>query len=61
LVEAYRRALLAPDVGFEIVTLVGESSHRRWDLAKAERVLGYRPSLRLEDLGCELGDEREPF
>jgi uronate dehydrogenase len=61
LIQAYRRALAAPDIGFEIVTVVGESSRRRWDLSKAERLLGYRPSVRLEELGYELGDEREPF
>jgi uronate dehydrogenase len=60
LIEAYRLALLAPEIGFEVVTIVGESSCRRWDLAKAEKVLGYRPSVRLEDLGFVLGDEREP-
>jgi nucleoside-diphosphate-sugar epimerase len=61
LIQAYRLALAAPDIGFEVVTVVGESSRRRWDLSKAERVLGYRPTLRLEELGFELGDEREPF
>jgi uronate dehydrogenase len=60
LIEAYRRALLAPGIEFEIVTVVGESSRRRWDLSKAEKQLGYRPTLRLEDLGYKLGDEREP-
>jgi uronate dehydrogenase len=61
LVEVYRRALVAPDVGFEMITIVGESSRRRWDLTKAERVLGYRPALRLEEMGYQLGDELEPF
>jgi uronate dehydrogenase len=61
LTRAYRCALAAPNIGFEIVTIVGESSRRRFDLSKAERVLGYRPSMRLEDLGFTLGDEREPF
>ena len=61
LLEAYRLALEAPGIGFEIVTIVGESSRRRWDISKAERVLGWRPALRLEDLGFELGGEREPF
>ncbi len=57
LVEAYRLALAAPNLKFEIITIVGESSRRRWDLSKAERVLGYRPKFRLEDLGYTLGDE----
>jgi uronate dehydrogenase len=61
LIEAYRLALVAPSVAFEIVTVVGESSRRRWDLTRAEKVLGYRPTIRLEDMGYELGDEREPF
>jgi uronate dehydrogenase len=61
LFRAYRLALHAPAVGFEIVTLVGESSRRRWDLSRAEAVLGYRPMLRLEDIGFRLGDEREPY
>jgi nucleoside-diphosphate-sugar epimerase len=60
LIEAYRRALQAPGIGFEIVTIVGESSRRRWDLSRAEQLLGYRPTLRLEELGYQLGDEREP-
>jgi uronate dehydrogenase len=60
LVQAYRLALAAPDIGFEIVTIVGESSRRRWDLDKAARVLGYRPTIRLEDLGFQLGDVPSP-
>jgi nucleoside-diphosphate-sugar epimerase len=61
LTRAYELALTADNVGFEIVTLVGESSRRRWDLSRAEQVLGYRPQIRLEELGYELGDEREPY
>jgi uronate dehydrogenase len=61
LIQAYRLALTAPGIGFEVVTVVGESSRRRWDLSRAESVLGYRPSVRLEDMGFRLGDEREPF
>lgn len=61
LVQAYFLALAAPNIGFEIVTIVGESSRRRWDLTKAERILGYRPTICLEDLGYQLGDELEPF
>jgi nucleoside-diphosphate-sugar epimerase len=61
LIQAYRLALVAPDIGFEIITVVGESSSRRWDLSKAERVLGYRPTCRLEDLGFLLGAEDEPY
>ncbi len=61
LVRAYQLALAAPAVRFEIVTIVGESSRRRWDLAPAERVLGYRPAIRLEELGYEIGVEYEPI
>ena len=57
LIRAYKLALSAPDVGFEIVTLVGESSRRRWDLSRAEKVLGYRSRYRLEDMGCALREE----
>jgi uronate dehydrogenase len=61
LVEAYRLALEARRIAYEVFTIVGESSRRRWDISKAERLLGWRPTMRLEDLGFELGDEREPF
>lgn len=61
LVRAYRLALQATNIDFAIVTVVGESSRRRWSLSEAERLLGYRPTVRLEDLGFVLGDEREPF
>jgi uronate dehydrogenase len=61
LVQAYRRAVTAPGVGFEVVTVVGESSRRRWDLSRAERILGYRPTVRLEELGFQLGGDRESF
>jgi nucleoside-diphosphate-sugar epimerase len=61
LAEAYRLALVAPQIGFEIVTLVGESTRRRWDLSRAEQLLGYRPRYRLEEMGYTIGDESEPF
>jgi uronate dehydrogenase len=61
LLRAYALAVAAPEIDFEIVTLVGESSRRRWDLSQAERVLGYRPSIRLEELGFVLGEENEPY
>jgi uronate dehydrogenase len=61
LVQAYRLALTAPKINFEIVTIVGESSRRRWDLSRAESVLGYRPTIRLEEMGLRLGDEEESF
>ena len=61
LVEAYRLALSADISEFEIVTVVGENSHRRWDLSKAERVLGFRPRWRLEEMGYTLGGENAPL
>lgn len=61
LIQAYRRALETPQIGFEIVTVVGESSRRRWDLEPARRVLGYEPTFQLEERGYSLGEEREPF
>ncbi len=61
LARAYSLALTAPNIGFEIITLVGDSAVRRWDLSKAERILGYRPAFRWEEAGFMLGDEREPF
>lgn len=57
LIQAYKLALTAPDVGFEIVTLAGESSRRRWDLSRAKKILGYRSRYRLEDMGRALREE----
>jgi len=61
LIQAYRLALATPGNDFEIVTIVGESSRRRWDLGKAATLLGYQPTIRLEELGYQLGEEREPY
>jgi len=61
LIQVYKLALTVPNIGFEIVTVVGDSSRCQWDLEKAKRLLGYRPTLRLEDLGYQLGDSREPI
>jgi uronate dehydrogenase len=61
LIQAYQLALTAADVGFEIITVVGEAARRRWELGKARRVLGYRPTASLEQMGFEMGDEREAF
>ena len=51
LCRAFRLAVEAADIDFEVIHLVGESSRRRWDLSRAERVLGYRPQFRLEEMG----------
>ncbi len=61
LLQAYQLALAVADVEFEIVTIVGESSKRRWDLSKAERVLGFKSQYRLEDLGYTLRDEPDGY
>lgn len=57
LCRAYELALTAPEIGFEILHLVGESSRRRWDLSRAEQVLGYHPEYRLEERGYTLGED----
>jgi uronate dehydrogenase len=58
LAQAFARALTVPLPRFEVVTVVGESSRRVWDLGPARRVLGYEPRYRLDDLGVTLD---EPF
>lgn len=57
MVEAFALSLTAPANGLEIVTVVGESSKRRWDVSRAEKVLGWRPQTRLEEEGYTLRDE----
>lgn len=57
LMQAYQLAIETRDLDFEVITVVGESSKRRWDLSKAERVLGYHAQYRLEDMGYTLRDE----
>jgi uronate dehydrogenase len=61
LIQAYRLALTAADIGFEVITVVGEPAQGRWGLEKARRVLGYRPTGQLGQMGFAMGDEREPF
>jgi uronate dehydrogenase len=56
LAQAFTRALTAPLTGYEVVTIVGESSRRQWDLEPARRLLGYAPVYRLDDLGVEFQD-----
>lgn len=58
LAQAFTLALTVPLSGYEIVTIVGESSRRVWDLEPARRVLGYEPRYRLDDLGVRWA---EPF
>jgi uronate dehydrogenase len=58
LAQAFARALTVPLSGYQVVTIVGDSSRRAWDLEPARRVLGYRPQYRLDDLGAGWA---EPF
>ncbi|QDV35741.1 NAD-dependent epimerase/dehydratase family protein [Tautonia plasticadhaerens] len=58
LAEAFALALTVPLPHDEvpIVTIVGESSRRRWDLGPARRLLGFEPKIRLDDLGVSFAD-----
>jgi uronate dehydrogenase len=58
LARALALALTVPLVGYQVVTLVGQSSRRVWDLEPARRVLGYEPSIDLDKLGVPFD---EPF
>lgn len=59
LAQAFWLALTAPLSGVHVVTIVGESSRRMWDLEPARRLLGYTPRYRLDDLGVEFADPFE--
>jgi uronate dehydrogenase len=61
LMQAYQKALTAEIEGCEVITIVGESSKRRWDLSKAEKLLGYQPRVLPEELGFEMGSEDQPI
>lgn len=61
LMQAYQKSLRAPIDGCEVITIVGESSKRRWDLKKAQEILGYQPTMLPEELGFQLGSEDEPI
>lgn len=56
LAQAFVQALTVPLTRYEIVTIVGESSRRIWDLGPARRVLAYEPRYRLDDLGVHWAD-----
>ena len=47
----FAQALTVPLHHYEVVTIVGDSSQRMWDLEPAQRVLGYEPQYYLDDLG----------
>lgn len=61
LCEAYRLALTAPEIDFQIVTVVAESRRRRWDISKAQDLFGWRPRCDLEQMGYHIGDETAPL
>jgi uronate dehydrogenase len=56
LARAFTLALTVPLSGYQVVTVVGDSSRRVWDLGPARRVLGYEPRYRLDDLGVTWAD-----
>ncbi len=56
LAQAFAKALTVPLPQYEIVTIVGDSSKRTWDLEPARRVLGYAPQINLDDLGVPFAD-----
>ncbi|MCC6421734.1 MAG: NAD(P)-dependent oxidoreductase [Gemmataceae bacterium] len=56
LAQAFTLALTVPLARYEVVTVVGDSSRRIWDLEPARRVLGYCPHYYLDDLGVTFAD-----
>ncbi len=58
LAQAFEKALTVPVSGYQVVTIVGESSRRIWDLEPARRILGYEPGINLDDLDFQWA---EPF
>jgi uronate dehydrogenase len=59
LAQAFSKALTVPLRRYEVVTIVGESSRRIWDLEPARRVLGYAPSVHLDELNVPFMDPFE--
>jgi nucleoside-diphosphate-sugar epimerase len=56
LAQAFASALTVPLSRYEVVTIVGESSRRLWDLEAARRVLNYVPQYRLDDYVTEFAN-----
>lgn len=51
LAQAFRLALTAPiPEGYQVVTIAGNASASRWDLSKAQQVLGYKPTIEMDAL-----------
>lgn len=63
LCRAYSLALTAgiPAGTHEIITVTARHHRCRWDLSKAERLLGWRPEVDLESLGYVIGGESTPL
>ncbi len=61
LMQAYQKSLIAEIDGCEVITIVGESSKRRWDLSKAQEILGYQATLIPEEMGFQMGCEDQPI
>lgn len=59
LIRAFRLALTVPNIGFEVATVVGVHPRCPWDLSRAREVLGYEPTIRLEEMGFDIGDVDE--
>jgi nucleoside-diphosphate-sugar epimerase len=60
LAHAFAKALTVSLSGYQIATIVGESSRRLWDLERARQVLGYEPAYCLDDLGVRFVDPFDP-
>jgi uronate dehydrogenase len=58
LAQAFSLALRVPLKRHEVVTIVGDSSRCLWSLDEARRVLGYQPTVNLDELGLTFA---EPF
>ncbi len=56
LAQAFVKALKVRLSRYEVVTIVGECGRRLWDLEPARRILGYRPTYNLDDLGVTFAD-----
>jgi hypothetical protein len=56
LAQAFIRALKVPLRRYAVVTIVGDSSQRRWDLTPARIVLRFEPRYYLDDLGVTFKD-----
>jgi hypothetical protein len=56
---AFQKALTVPYPGYRVATVAGKSSRSLWSLDAARHVLGYEPSVDLDQLGLNLAPD--PF